>query len=108
MRMFGECAIVRLRGEILPKTSEVFVQGAIHALTGAATLVLAAGFVIAGIIAVGGTGGFTSDQPPEHSAWIALAVILGLWAVFQSCLVRTHFYLLAALDRRCGRDGRQA
>ncbi len=81
---------------------ELFVRGAVYVFTGVVTLVLIGVFGFAALIAIGGTGGFTSSPPPEHPAWIGLAVVLCLWAILQWGLLRLHRYLLAVLDRSFG------
>jgi hypothetical protein len=90
-----------LRGDWLT-AFELVVRGAVYAFTGIATLILLGLFGFAALIAVGGTGGFTSSPPPEHPAWIGLAVVLCLWAALQWCVIRLQRYLLAVLDRRFG------
>ena len=79
---------------------DLLLRGAVYAFTSAATLVFAPLFGFAPLIAVGGTGGFTSDPPPEHPAWVGLILCLGLWAVLQWGLIRLHRYLLAWVDRK--------
>ena len=90
-----------LRGD-WPTAFELIVRGAVYAFTGLATLVLLGAFGFAALIAIGGTGAFTSSPPPEHPAWMGLVVVLCLWAVFQWCVIRLQRYLLTALDRRFG------
>lgn len=94
--------MTELRGGDWPAALELLLRGAVYAFTGVATLILVGMFAFAALIAIGGTGGFTSSPPPEHPAWIGLAVVLCLWAVLQWCLLRLHRYLLAVLDRSFG------
>ena len=81
---------------------DLVLRGAVYVFAGGATLVIAAVFGFAALIAVGGTGGFTSDPLPEHPAWIGLVLSLSLWAGLQWALVRLHRYILAVLDRKFG------
>ena len=81
---------------------ELGLRGAVYALNGVATLVLVGVFGFAALIAIGGTGGFTSSPPPEHPAWVGLTVALCLYALLQWGLIRLQGYLLALLDRRFG------
>jgi len=81
---------------------ELLLRGAVYALTGVATFVLLGVFGFAALIAIGGTGGFTSSPPSEHPAWIGLTLTLCLYALLQWCLIRLHSYLLAFLDRSFG------
>jgi hypothetical protein len=81
---------------------ELLLRAAVYVATGVATLVMLGVFGFAAVIAVGGTGGFTSDLPPEHPAWLGLALALGMWAVLQWGLVRLQRYFLAMLDQRFG------
>jgi hypothetical protein len=81
---------------------ELALRGAVYALTGVATLALVALFGFAALIAIGGTGGFTSSPPPEHPAWVGLTVTLCLYALLQWGLIRLQGYLLACLDGRFG------
>lgn len=81
---------------------ELLLRGAVYAVTGIATLALVGIFGFAALIAVGGTGGFTSSPPPEHPAWLGLAVAVCLWVLLQWALIRLHRYLLARLDAAFG------
>lgn len=84
---------------------ELFLRGAVYALTGVATLVLVGVFSFAVLVALGGTGGFTSSPPPEHPAWFGLAVTVSLYVLLQWGFIRLQAFLLALLDRRFGGSG---
>ncbi len=85
-----------------PFALEMLVRGVVHAFNALATLTLAGVFGIAALIAIGGTGGFTSDLPPEHPAWIGLSITLCLWAALQCAVIRLQRYLLAVVDKKFG------
>ena len=78
---------------------ELLLRGSVYALTGVVTLLLVGVFGFASLIAIGGTGGFTSGPPPEHPAWFGLAIAIGLWVILQWGLIRLQGYLLRLLDR---------
>ena len=47
---------------------DLVLRGGVYAFTGLATLVLMMAFGLFAMVAIGGTGAFTSDPPPEHPA----------------------------------------
>jgi len=78
---------------------ELLHRGTVYAVTGIMTLLLVAVCGFASLIAIGGTGGFTSSPPPEHPAWFGLAIAIGLWISLQWGLIRLQHYLLRLIDR---------
>ena len=82
--------------------SELFLRGAVYAVTGVLMILLAGVFGFAALIAIGGTGGLTSSPPPDHPAWIGLVVVLCLWAGLQWCIIRLHRHVMGLLNRRFG------
>ncbi|MXP27204.1 hypothetical protein GRI58_00010 [Porphyrobacter algicida] len=77
---------------------ELALRGAVYVFTGAATLALLSLSGFASLIAVGGTGGFTSSLPPEHPAWFGLAAVICIGVVLQWALIQLHRYLLLRLE----------
>ena len=94
--------IGELRKGDLPTALELLLRGLVYAFTALMTLLLFGLFGFAALIAIGGTGGLTSSPPPEHPAWVGLAITIYLWAVLEWCIVRLHRILLSVLDRSFG------
>ena len=81
---------------------ELALRGAVHVITGAATLAFAGACGFAALIAIGGTGGFTSSPPPEHTAWLGLTAVICIWFVLQWAIIQLHRYLLLQLESAFG------
>ena len=79
--------------------AEFIARGAIYALTACLSVLLGEAFVFAVIVALAGSGAFTSDPPPAHPAWIAAMLFTGIWGALQCGVLRLHRLFLWTLDR---------
>jgi hypothetical protein len=60
---------------------------AAHAVAALAGLIIAFGGIAAVLIALGGTGGFTADPPPEHPLILNAVIVTAIAIALESCVL---------------------
>ncbi|WP_156351377.1 hypothetical protein [Sphingomonas sp. Leaf25] len=83
---------------------DLLARGAIHIGFVIFNLILVAVVAFGSLIAIKGTGGFTSDPPPDQPAWLGLVFLVVTGGATGWGLLRLRRWLIATLDRVASRQ----
>lgn len=83
----------------MSNVADLIARGAVHIIISILCALVIVFVAIGSVIAIGGTGGFTSTPAPDDPAWGGLFILIGVGTTMLWGLIRLRRLLISALDR---------